>query len=254
MKRVETSETGAILPITPAVEADGQRSSLAQGTYEKLRQSIFDFTLPPGQRYAEQELADMFGVSRTPLRLALHVLAHDGLLEHVGGHSGWQIRPLDGDYYEELYDFRIDLEALAVRRICASGEKPDLSDLLAFWTAPKGQRQVEGPAVAEADEHFHRSLIRLAQSPEMLRTYDRLTDRIRVIRRLDFVRSDRIAATYAEHSAILRAIEAGQAARAERLIRGHIGQSRIEIRKITLHQISRARAAGQTLPTIGAKA
>ncbi len=74
----------------------------------------------------------------------------------------------------------------------------------------------------------------------MLRAFEDLTRRIRVIRRLDFVRPERIASTYDEHALILDELDARRSGEAERLIMTHIESSRSEIRKITLHHIAMA--------------
>jgi DNA-binding GntR family transcriptional regulator len=218
------------------------RSSLTQEVYERLKAEIFAFRMPPGQRYSEHELAASLQLSRTPLRLALHVLAHEGFMLNLGGHSCWQVRPLDLDYYEELYDFRVEIETVAVRRLCAGPLPAELEALSAFWRAPPSERSDDGALVARQDELFHRTMVELARNAEMLRTYDRLTDRIRIVRRLDFITPARIRSAYVEHAAILAALTAGQAPKAERLIRGHIASSRVEIRKITFHQLAQARA------------
>ncbi|CCB66748.1 MULTISPECIES: GntR family transcriptional regulator [unclassified Hyphomicrobium] len=244
-------DIASVTPINGAVRSSGEKSSLSQEVYARLKQSIFDFRMPPGQRYSEQELAVALQVSRTPLRLALHVLAHEGYLQNVGGHSAWQVRPLDLSFYEDLYDFRVEIEALALRRICARDVAPDLSELRAFWCVPKEARELDGAIVGPKDEEFHRTLIRLSGNQAMARAFDELTDRIRIIRRLDFVSPERIAVAYDEHSQILAAVEARDAALSERLIRHHIETSRIEIRKLTLHHM--AIATGTTAP-VGAAA
>jgi len=69
-----------------------------------------------------------------------------------------------------------------------------------------------------------------------------VTERIRIIRRLDFTRGDRIEATYAEHGKILRAVIQRKADQAQLLLRAHIEQSKAEVRKITLHTLHEARA------------
>ena len=68
-----------------------------------------------------------------------------------------------------------------------------------------------------------------------------LTERIRIVRRLDFTRADRIEATYVEHTKILRAVIQRKADQAWLLLRTHIEQSKTEVRKITLHQLHEAR-------------
>jgi len=72
-----------------------------------------------------------------------------------------------------------------------------------------------------------------------------VTDRIRIIRRLDFTQRPRIDATYDEHAKILGAIRANRGDQAAMLLRAHIESSQSEVRKITLHQIHLARSAAR---------
>jgi DNA-binding GntR family transcriptional regulator len=225
-------------------EADGDKGTLAQVVYERIKEDIFDFRMAPGQRYAEQELATRLGVSRTPLRFALHVLAREGYLDRVGGHAGWLVKPFELAYYEDLYEFRTEIELIAVRRLCKMDPAPDLSELCAFWRAPKRARVVDGKTVAREDEKLHSTLVALAGNREMLRTHADLTERMRIIRRLDFIEPARIKAAFDEHEKILGALLTRKAAAAEMLIRAHIGASRAEIRHITLHRLSLAAAQG----------
>jgi DNA-binding GntR family transcriptional regulator len=238
-----------VTPINAAVSAAGEKSTLSQEVYARLKQDIFDFRMPPGQRYSEHELAATLEVSRTPLRLALHVLAHEGYLQNVGGHSCWQVRPLDLAFYEDLYDYRVEIEVLALRRICAAQRVPPLTELSAFWRAPKARRELRGNVVAQHDEVFHSTLVSLAGNRAMLRSFDELTDRIRIIRRLDFVSPERIVTTYAEHGEILRAVELRDGVKTERLIRRHIETSRVEIRNITFHRMAVATALAAAVGT-----
>ena len=75
----------------------------------------------------------------------------------------------------------------------------------------------------------------------MTRVHRDLTDRIRIIRRLDFTQQARIAATYEEHGKILKAVRARRGDQAALLLRAHIATSQAEVRKITLHQVHMAR-------------
>ncbi len=224
-----------------SVTAIDERSSLSKDVYARLKQSIFDFRMPPGQRYSEHELAAELQVSRTPLRLALHVLAHEGYLKNLGGHSAWQVRPLDLAFYEDLYDFRVEIEATALRLACIKTHTKDLTPLMTVWCVPPADRLTNGNAVAELDEAFHRTLVALSGNQAMLRAFEELTERIRIIRRLDFISPERVSRTYDEHSEILRALAGGDAEKAEALVRQHIAASRVEIRRITLHKLSLAR-------------
>lgn len=223
---------------------DGERSTLVEATYERLKADIDDFRMAPNRRYSEQELATALGISRTPLRFALHLLARDGYLERVGGHAGWAVRPFDLSYYEDLYDFRTQIELIAVKRLCAMDPAPDLSALCAFWRVPKKARDLDGRTVAREDEQLHTTLVALAGNREMLRTHKDLTERIRTIRRLDFIEPARIRCAYDEHDKILGALLARRSAEAEMYIRAHIESSRAEIRHITLHRLALAAERG----------
>ncbi len=224
---------------------EGERSTLAQVVYERLKEDIFDFRMAPGQRYAEQELANRLGVSRTPLRFALHILAREGYLQRIEGHTSWQVRPFDLDYFEDLYDFRVQIEVIAVRRLCAMDPAPDLRELCAFWRVPKRQRVLDGQIVARQDEKLHSTLVALAGNREMARTHTDLTERIRIIRRLDFIEPARIKAAFDEHDKILAAVLARRAGDAEMLLKAHIGASRAGIRHISLHRMALAAQQGQ---------
>ena len=219
---------------------DAERVTVAQQVYDQLKDDLFEFRMAPGQRYSEQELANRLGVSRTPTRFALHVLAREGYLVRVDGHAGWQVKPFDLAYFEDLYDFRTQIELIAVRRLCAMDPAPDLSELCDFWRVPKRARDLDGRTVAQQDEKLHSTLVALAGNAEMLRTHRDLTERIRIIRRLDFIEPARIKAAYDEHDKILRALLTRRTADAELLIRAHIEASRAEIRHITLHRLALA--------------
>jgi DNA-binding GntR family transcriptional regulator len=225
--------------------AGDSKRPLERDVYQRIKEDIFEFRMPPGQRYSEQALATALRVSRTPLRFALHVLAKEGYLDRVDGHSCWQVKPLDLDYYEDLYDFRMTIETTAVRRLCAADHMAELIDRTGFWRAPKKQRVLDGKEVAREDEQFHRTLVQLAGNHEMLRTFDNLTERIRIIRRLDFINPERIAAAYDQHAKILELLLARKADGAQMLLKAHINESRTEIRHITLHRLALAAAAGE---------
>jgi len=224
---------------------DGGKATLAQIVHDRLKEEIFDFRMAPGQRYAEQDLADHLGVSRTPLRLALHILVSEGYLQRVDGHTSWQVKPFDLAYFEDLYDFRVQIELIAIRRLCAMDPAPDLRELCAFWQVPRRLRSVDGQMVAREDEKLHSTLVALAGNREIARTHADLTERIRIIRRLDFIEAERIRAAFDEHEKLLSAIMARRAGEAEMLIKAHIGASRAEIKHITMHRLALATQQGQ---------
>ena len=214
--------------------------NLAVRVYERVKDEIFDFILLPGDRFTESEIALRMQVSRTPVREALYRLESEGYLE-VMFRSGWRVRPFDFRRFENLYDVRIVIELAAVRRLCEMQERPSLDELKAAWLVPVAGRLADGRGVAALDERFHASLVEATGNDEMARIHRDLTERIRIIRRLDFTQEQRIDATYQEHARILRAVMQRKIDQAQLLLKTHIEASKAEVRKITLHMLHEAR-------------
>ncbi len=214
--------------------------------YEQLKRDVADFKFVPGDRFTENELSERLGVSRTPVRQALFRLQQEGYVE-VLFRNGWRVLPFDFEQFEQLYDLRMVLETTAVQRLCADDAKVDralLDQIAAIWLVPAAERSTDILQVAQWDEDFHCSLVAAAGNAEMTRVHRDVTERIRIIRRLDFTKQARIDATYEEHAKILRAIQRKRSDPAVMLLRAHIQTSQAEVRKITLHQVHLARHRG----------
>ena len=219
------------------------RLSRADEVYEQLKRDVAEFNLVPGDRFTENELSERLGVSRTPVRQALFRLQQEGYVE-VLFRSGWRVLPFDFDQFEQLYDLRMVLETTAAHRLCESDRRIDralLDSLMGTWLVPAAGRSADGAQVAQWDEAFHCALVEAAGNAEMARVHRDVTERIRIIRRLDFTQQPRIDATYDEHAKILKAIRANRGDQAAMLLRAHIETSQAEVRKITLHQVHLAR-------------
>jgi DNA-binding GntR family transcriptional regulator len=189
------------------------RRSVADQVYENVKQDIAEFRLIPGDRFTENELSLRLKVSRTPVRQSLYRLQQEGYVE-VLFRSGWRVLPFDFDKFEQLYDL----------------------------VAPQ-DRSDDTVQVSQWDEQFHCALVEAAGNMEIARVHKEVTDRIRIIRRLDFTKQARIDATYEEHAKILKAIQRKRSDQATLLLRAHIETSQAEVRKITLHQVFMARQA-----------
>lgn len=218
-------------------------NALAEQVYLRLKNDIFDFRMLPGERFTETAMAQLYEVSRTPLRDALYRLQREGFLE-VEFRRGWQVRNLDFAYFDNLYDLRIVLESAALERICQIDEMPPaLQELVAIWLVKEDEREADGRRVAQLDEQFHTGLVHAAGNAEMTRVHVDLTEKIRIIRRLDFTQGKRVDATYQEHGKLLRLILRRKVTEALLLLRSHITESKLEVRKITLHKLHQAQQA-----------
>jgi len=218
------------------------RNNLADTVFRQLKNDIFDFALLPGERFSENEIAGRLGVSRTPVREALYKLQREGYID-VAPQSGWNVRPFDFAVFEDLYDLRTVLELAAAKRMCATEHVPEIDELKRVWIVPAAKRLRDPWKVAQLDERFHETIVKAAQNREMSHVHHDITERIRIVRRLDFTEPERIRHTYEEHAAIVRALAARSYREAKLLLTAHIAQSKAEVRRITLHRLHAAGAA-----------
>lgn len=228
--------------LAPAGAGPAPRANLAAHVYAQLKAQIHNFQLVAGDRFSEADLGQRLGVSRTPVREALFRLRNEGFLD-VESKTGWFVRPIDFDRLEQLYDLRVVLEVASITRLCARiTGPPELDALKAIWLLPVAERLSDPREVGAHDEEFHTTLVSAAGNAEIARVHWDVTERIRIIRRLDFTRMARVEATYAEHAKILRAVMQRKPEQAQLLLKAHIEQSKAEVRKITLHTLHEARA------------
>ncbi|SDO92753.1 GntR family transcriptional regulator [Ectopseudomonas hydrolytica] len=237
--------------VSPARRGKERPENLAERIYAQLKDDIFEFRLLPGDRFSEGEIAERMAASRTPVRQALYRLEREGYLE-VYFRSGWQVKPFDFAHFEELYEVRIVLELEAVKRLCErpAGELPEaLEQLRRTWMVQPEERLQDGREVSRLDERFHCQLVEAAGNREMARLHAEVSEKIRIIRRLDFTQGPRVELTYEEHARILGAILSRRCEEAQLLLKTHIEVSKAEVRKITLHMLHSARQ--RALPAQG---
>jgi DNA-binding GntR family transcriptional regulator len=118
--------------------------------YEALRGAILSGRLEPGSHTTQVAIARELGLSRTPLREAIRMVEHDGLLE-LEPNQRVRIAPLSVDDVEELYAMRIALETLAICKTVQRFSSDDLVELAALCEA----------AADEAAAHIDGSRIRI---------------------------------------------------------------------------------------------
>jgi DNA-binding GntR family transcriptional regulator len=241
--RIQVPRTALKRGAATRQQAPAAPANLAQSVYDRLKNDIFEFRLAPGGRFSENQVAARTGVSRTPVREALYRLAREGFLE-VHAKSGWSVRALDFDRFDQLYDIRVILELAAVQKLCEGEPVDTLTALRKVWLVSARARSADGRVVAALDEQFHSTLVTATGNQELARIHADTTERIRIVRRLDFTQSERIARTYDEHAAILRAILTRKVQQAGMLLRAHIEESKLEVRKISLHMLHLAQREG----------
>ncbi|MFE1953961.1 GntR family transcriptional regulator [Streptomyces sp. NPDC059524] len=189
---------------------------------EHLRNSIYDGTLPPGTRLVEQELAQQFKVSRLPVREALRILHHEGLVEHLPT-RGVVVRTLDRRQVSELYDLREALEVLAARQAAervAEGAPTRLS--AATERAGDAAGAGDASAVHDANSSLHEEITALAGNKLLAETLEPIVGRVDWLRR----KVEDFGMIQAEHEALAAAIVAGDPEAAAPAARDHVRASR----------------------------
>ncbi len=144
----------------------------------KLRGMILRCELLPGSRVAERELCEQFGISRTPLREAMKVLAASGLVE-LWPNRGAKIAPLDPAEIADVFNVLALLERRAGELCAPRLEARDLAGLQRLHdrlTAYADLKQQE--AMLKVDLQIHRTLVKAAGSPTLLSVHDALAIKV----------------------------------------------------------------------------
>ncbi len=206
------------LPAQP----EPRNGNSSQQAYERLRQKIIESELAPGSHLLEQELAEMLGVSRTPIREAAIRLQGEGLVEIVPRH-GIRIVPTSVTDISHIYQVLISLESTAAGLVAA---RPgvDLSPLEnACQQMTDALEAQDMHAWAAADEAFHEALVQLGGNARLAQVVMNCRDQVHRVRRFtqQLRPHPQPKKSIAEHFEIIEAMRRGDAARASRLYRAH---------------------------------
>lgn len=189
---------------------------------EEIEERIVTGAYPPGRRLDEQELADSFGVSRTPVREALIQLASIGLVE-IKPRRGATVPEVGADRVCEMFEVMAELEAmcgrLAARRITPSEQYA----LLEAHHACEAARDANTPDVYyQLNEVFHQRLYGASHNAFLAEQATALHRRLRPYRRLQLRVRNRMANSFNEHQAIVDAIVKGDSDLAAAQLRAHV--------------------------------
>ena len=192
--------------------------ALYQDVAERLRQQIFRRELEPGSWIDEQRLAAEFGISRTPLREALKVLAVEGLVT-MKVRRGAYVTEVSGDDVAQVYHLLALLESDAagtVAREASDAQRARLRELHAEL-----ERATDREAFFALNERWHMALLEAAGNRWSRQVVADLRKVMKLNRHHSLFKQGRLADSLAEHRAIMDAIERRDAAAAARLMRAH---------------------------------
>ena len=185
MARLSSLTRGSALPVRET-HAPKRAGVTVNGLYEQLKEMTVLYTIRPGERVNEMELAEKFEVSRTPLREALNRLVAENLLVFVPN-RGFFVRELNRQEIFDLFELRRSIESSAVQLAAERAVKGDVAGLLNFWKDAMKSKTAETPEpeLVEHDEEFHLRLAALSGNGEMVRALHGINARIRFVRWID---------------------------------------------------------------------
>jgi DNA-binding GntR family transcriptional regulator len=222
------------------------KPSTVDTLYTELKQKIISFELYPGSRVTEQVLAEMFGVSRTPIRQALQRLEIEGFLS-IRPKQGCFIRELDVSELMEYYEARIAIELLIVESAVNAMNDKQIDQMMAAWQPEAHDQELSGGIdLGSKDEAFHVGLALASEKPVLATLLEKINHRIRVIRRLDLNSDNRSQRTYNEHFEILQLIKERDKGKAKLAMKRHIQRSREFAKTLTLTALARKKPMGKS--------
>jgi DNA-binding GntR family transcriptional regulator len=195
---------------------------LSESLRELIEEEVATGKLAPGTHLDEIELASRFGVSRTPIREVLSLLAGEGLLE-IRPRRGAVVARLTPQRLVEMFEVMAELEAmcarLAARRISAG----EFTELEASHEACRAAAEAsDADAYFYANERFHLAVYAASHNGFLTAEAQALQRRLRPYRRLQLRVRNRVAVSFSEHQAVLDALRSGDGQAAMLAIRDHV--------------------------------
>lgn len=197
--------------------------ALYEEVAERLRQQIFSHELAPGSWIDELKLASAWGISRTPLREALKVLATEGLIT-MKVRRGAYVTETSSEDVRQVYRLLSLLESDAAAEVATTIDDSGLSVLRELHEKLE-KRVHRRDAFFEANEAFHLGLLAQAGNPWRLQIVLDLRKVMKLNRHNSLLKTGRLAQSLEEHRDLMAAIEHRDAERARILMQRHFENS-----------------------------
>ncbi len=207
-------------------------TALYQEVAERLRQRIFAHELTPGTWIDEQKLAEQYGISRTPLREALKVLASEGLVE-LKPRRGCYVTEISRQDLDDIFPLMAMLEGRCAAEAVNRAKAADIKALQAIHEALEAAaRDGRIDAFFEANQEFHKKIQELSGNRWLLSVIQDLRKVLKLSRLHSLSLEGRLQQSLDEHRLIMAALQASDAARAEKLMHDHLLSGREALAKM----------------------
>ncbi|MBB4041729.1 DNA-binding GntR family transcriptional regulator [Microvirga flocculans] len=208
----------------PLAKLDIAREPMARQVARALRQAIVSMKISPGEMLSEQDLAQKFGVSRSPVREALIKLSEAGLVR-VLPQRGTQVVKISKAAVEDARFIRQAVECAVVREVALKATPAILAELNASLTRQRrAQRGTSSDDFLALDEEFHRLLAEAAGRPVAWRMIEDVKPQMDRVRYLDVKQATPRHTIVAQHAMIVEAIKAADPVAAERAMHEHLSE------------------------------
>ncbi|HNP65031.1 MAG TPA: GntR family transcriptional regulator [Woeseiaceae bacterium] len=201
----------------------------AQRAYTTLRAGIIEGAHPPGARITEQEIAESAGVSRTPVREALRRLEAEGIVRFVP-HQGAFVTTWSVQDAEDIFELRAMLEGYGARLAAGKATDADVAQLRQLAVSQCEEASARSPGylerIADLNSQFHHRLLQVASSARLEATLVTISSAPLVLQTFRDYDDDDLGRSAHHHLEIVEAIEAGDAAWAESVMRSHVMAAR----------------------------
>lgn len=194
---------------------------LSERIYQKISGDIVNGQLSAGESLIQEKIAELYGVSRTPVRDTLNRLVHEGLATLVPG-AGYFVTELTATNMAEVYEVRRELERMAVTKFDGDYSALDLARLELLIAQGAAVEPGDEAALFAASRDFHLALVAPCPSKFLLQTLDAIWENPiqRMITRSYPPTAEKIAAVAAMHQDIVRTARAGDTAELIALLAG----------------------------------
>jgi len=216
------------------------KNGLSSDVFKKLSERILHWEYAPGQRLTEEILCAEFNMSRSPIREALQMLADRNLIDKKPM-QGYQVKQLNFNEVNELYEVRSALESHIMERVCQDGmDEAQLGPLEQEWTRLLNNLPAMGTYPVDEDEAFHQSFAAATGNQTLKNMLQSINDRIRFGRVADIRTPQRMRDTCLEHLEIIDAVRLRDSARAIALVRSNIEAGKVSIKAAIMEALVRA--------------
>ena len=201
-----------------------QTASLAEQIEERLRKQIFNRELKPGERISADRISERLNVSVTPIRDAINSLANEGFVR-VEPRVGVFVERCDPTMLRDIYDVRIALECLAIRKATHNASDEEIQEAIDLYSKAKKAYDATGDfaELIRHDHHLHALIIENSGNDYLKSVMSKLRNKMKwAMTAVETRTPDSFLRTYPEHIAVLEAMMEKDSENAEELLRQHL--------------------------------